>query len=146
MKRKAFVLAALLVAFFLLTAASCPTSMKDWPPKKKSMYANGLYIKQWDAYVNKIAYAANMDPLKYMEMVMNPAMKAQAAEIAKSANLTEDERKVLRAQKTALLSMEVALDLYDAAIMSGTMPSPALEKRLAALSYQLENWLLKQNW
>lgn len=148
MKRKCFLAASLILAFLFLVAASCPQTMKDWSPKQKAIYANGLYVKQWDAYVNKIAFAANVDPVTYMTMVMSddPGMQAQAREIAKNANLTEEQRKVLRAQKKALLGMEKALDLYEAAIEGGSVPSEALEKELLSLSNQLENWLLTQNW
>lgn len=148
MRRKVFVVAALAVCLFMLTAASCPTTMKDWPPKKKAIWANGLYIKQWDSYNTTIATAAGVDPIVYMDMVSSddPTMRAQAEEITKNANLTEEQRKVLRVQKKALKSMEAALDLYEIAITTGQQPSPALEARLLGLSNQLEAWLLAQDW
>lgn len=149
-RRVAIALLALVMAFSLMLVGGCATTqvMKDWNPKQKAIYANGLYVKQWDAYVNKIAIAANVDPLAYMEMVMSedPGIKAEAARIAKEANLTEEQRKVLRVQKKALISMEAALDLYELAIAEGRFPSPALEARMLSLSNQLESWLLAQDW
>lgn len=153
MKRKKILLVVLMVllAFSLASCAmfsNIPTKdeMAAWSPKKKAIYANGLYVKEWDSYVNKIAFAANTDPLVYMQMVASddPAMHAQAAEIAKNANLTEAERNTLRAKKAALTEMETALDLYETVVDGGGVPSPALEGQLLRLIDRLEKWALAQ--
>lgn len=148
MKRNRLLMVAVLLMFML---SGCGTKyMKEWNPKQRAIYAEGLYIKQWDAHNNKIAYAAGVDPDLLAEMVISedPIVKQQVADIGEiaKANLTEAERKVLRTQKKVLVQTEHALDLYEIAIETGKQPSPALEKQIINLSNQLETWLLEQPW
>lgn len=117
-----------LVVMFLVGCIPFMSGIDTWSPKKKAVYAMGLYIKHYDWYVTKLAFATGKTPDEFAVLMdENPA---EAQRLADGANLTEAERIPMRQLKKILTNAWPIIEGYNLIVDAGQDPSPEMEAQL----------------
>ncbi len=104
------VIPILLVLIFAVGCAGLQIRDKKMTPMETATWANGIYIAQYDSYMEKAAWVEN---------------------------LTNEEKVLLRKKKSVLMELQPILKMYSEYVSTGRVPSRELENKIIHLIERL---------
>jgi disulfide oxidoreductase YuzD len=114
MKKYRYVACLLIFIFLFSCAGLIPVPIQEMTPKQRAAYFMGIYNRQDKDYKTKAAMP----------------------------NLTEDQKKILREKRTALIKVYPLIQAYDIYVTEGNIPNKDIEREIMDLLSVLEQMVI----
>ena len=114
MKKYRYVACLLIFIFLFACAGLIPVPIQEMTPKQRAVYFMNIYNRQYEDYKTKAAMP----------------------------DLTEDQKKILRERRAALIKVYSLIQAYDIYAAGGNTPNIEQEQQIMNLLSYLENLMI----